>query len=50
MPVVESGAGGPGPDGSFGMGGGDDFFGGDVSSIMIKPDMINDNIAEGEEL
>ena len=32
-------------EGSFGNGGGnDDFFMGDVSSIMIKPDMINDNI------
>ena len=33
-------------EGSFGNdGGNDDFFMGDVSSIMIKPDMINDNIA-----
>ena len=49
MPVVENGHGevnAPNFVASFNPNGDDDFFGGDVSSIMIRPDQLNDqNIA-----
>ena len=45
--MIENGHGENFVEGSFGIGadGDDDFFGGDVSSICIKPDQLNDNIA-----